>query len=413
LLALNAASDRRTVAASIDWFAPGAHAMLDLSAVQRSIETARGLPNALYVSEEQFKAEKSALFAKNWTAIAFGKDIPQPGDAYPVNFTGSPLVVVRDAAGVIRVFHNVCRHRGMILVDKPKRVSSVIRCPYHSWCYDLTGKIRSQPHAGGPGVNGHEALKKDELGLVEVRSHVWRDMIFVNLSGTAPAFDQYAAELIARWREYEQPLYHGGADSSFDMELRCNWKLAVDNYCESYHLPWVHPALSTYSRLEDHYTIMSSGQYSGQGTEVYNPVLDASGRELVRFSGLGAKWDRAAEYVALFPNVLLGVHKDHAFAIILEPKAPDLTTERVELYYADPAMTSGEWAPLRQKNAELWRNVFAEDIGVCEGMQRGRSSEGFDGGRFSPVMDGGVHLFHTWVAQQMSHDTSGVEIAGK
>src|SRR5262249_13225942 len=156
-----------------------------------------------------------------------------------------------------------------------------------------------------------------------------------------------------------------------------------------------------YSRLEDHYTIMSSGGFSGQGTKVYNPILDPSGRELACFSGLNPKWDRAAGYVALYPNTLLGGHKDHAFAIILAPRAPDRSNERIELYYAAPAMTSGEWAPLREKNAELWRNVFAEDIGVCEGMQKGRASDGFDGGRFSPVMDGGVYLFHAWVAHQM------------
>jgi phenylpropionate dioxygenase-like ring-hydroxylating dioxygenase large terminal subunit len=376
--------------------------MNDLSAVQRHIESARGLPNALYTSEAEFSAEKGAVFGRNWTAIAFGKDVPEAGDAYPVSFTGSPLVVIRDTEGGIRVFHNVCRHRGMILIDRPKKISATIRCPYHSWCYDLKGKLRSLPHAGGPGVNGHEALKKEDLGLVEVRSHIWRDIVFVNVSGTAPAFEDYAAELISRWKEYEQPVYHGGPDSSFEMELRCNWKLAVDNYCESYHLPWVHPALNSYSRLEDHYTIMSAGGYSGQGTEVYSPILDPNGRSLSRFAGLGPKWDRAAEYVALYPNVLLGVHRDHAFAIILEPKAPGLTNERIELYYADPSMQGAEWAALRRKNAELWRNVFAEDIGVCEGMQQGRASDAFDGGRFSPVMDGGVHLFHAWIARQMS-----------
>src|SRR5215472_4010483 len=374
----------------------------DLSAVHRSIETARGLPNALYVSEKEFKAEKSSVFAANWTAIAFGKDVLQLGDAYPVNFIGSPLVVVRDNDGAIRVFHNVCRHRGMILVENPKRIAGGICCAYHSWCYDLTGKLRSQPHAGGPGVNGHEALKKDELGLIEVRSHVWRDIVFIDVSGTAPAFEQYAGELIARWSEYEQPLHHGGPDSSLEMELRCNWKLVVDNFCESYHLPWVHPGLNSYSRLEDHYTIMSAGGFSGQGTHVYNSILDPSGRELARFSGLSQRWDHAAEYVALYPNILLGVHRDHAFAIILQPQAPDRTHERIELYYADPEITAAEWSSLRAKNAELWRDVFIEDVGVCEGMQWGRLSDRFDGGRFSPAMDGGVHLFHAWIARQMT-----------
>jgi phenylpropionate dioxygenase-like ring-hydroxylating dioxygenase large terminal subunit len=383
----------------------------DLSAVQRTIETARGLPNAFYVSEDLLKAEKASVFSANWTAIGFGKDVPQPGDTYPVTFMGSPLLIVRDRGGGIRVYHNVCRHRGMILVEKPKRMFGAIRCPYHSWCYDLNGKLRSMPHAGGPGINGHEALKRDELGLVEVRSHVWRDVVFANISGTAPAFEKYAGDLIARWSDYEQPLYHGGEDSSFELDLRANWKLAVDNYCESYHLPWVHPGLNSYSRLEDHYTITSAGGFSGQGTQVYNPALDPAGREFARFRNLDPKWDRAAEYVALYPNVLFGVHKDHAYAVLLEPRAYDKTIERTEIYYADEAMAGSDWASLRRKNTELWKGVFAEDVSVCEGMQRGRFSEGFDGGRFSPVMDGGVHIFHAWIARNMSNATAAVAAA--
>ncbi len=74
-------------------------------------------------------------------------------------------------------------------------------------------------------------------------------------------------------------------------------------------------------------------------------------------------------------------------------------------------MAGGDWATLRQKNAELWRGVFAEDLGVCEGMQRGRASDSFDGGRFSPVMDGGVPLFHAWIAGNMSKVTGAVEAA--
>ena len=373
----------------------------DLSAVQCGIETARGLPNEVYVSDELFRAERAAIFFPNWTAIGFGKDVPQPGDVHPVTFMDLPLLMVRDRDGQVRVYHNACRHRGMILVDRPKRIAGVIRCPYHSWCYDLDGKLRATPHVGGPGINTHEALKREELGLKEVRSHLWCDLVFVNVSGTAPAFADHAGGLIARWSEYQQPLHHGGADSSFKLDLRANWKLAVDNYCESYHLPWVHKSLSSYSRLEDHYTIASEGRYSGQGTEVYSPTLDPSGRQLARFSGLGSKWDRAAEYVALYPNVLLGVHKDHVFSILLEPRAPGHTVEHAEIYYADSAMLGGDWAPLRRKNAELWQRVFAEDVSVCEGMQRGRSSEGFDGGRFSPVMDGAVHCFHQWVAKSL------------
>src|SRR5262245_5069908 len=101
----------------------------DLSAVECSIETAHGLPNPFYLSDEPFRAERTSIFSPNWMAIGFGKDVAQPGDAHPINFMGLPLLMVRDKQGQVRVYNNVCRHRGMILVDQPTRMSGVIRCP--------------------------------------------------------------------------------------------------------------------------------------------------------------------------------------------------------------------------------------------------------------------------------------------
>jgi hypothetical protein len=90
----------------------------------------------------------------------------------------------------------------------------------------------------------------------------------------------------------------------------------------------------------------------------------------------------------------LGVHRDHAFAIVLEPKGPERTVEHIHLYYSVPRSDEG----LRMRNTQLWKTVFEEDIFVVQGMQRGRHAEGFDGGRFSPVMDSPTHCFHDWVA---------------
>ena len=58
---------------------------------------------------------------------------------------------------------------------------------------------------------------------------------------------------------------------------------------------------------------------------------------------------------------------------------------------------------LREKNAAQWKVVFEEDIFVVEGMQKGRNAPGFDGGRFSPAMDGPTHCFHDWVASQVAN----------
>lgn len=371
----------------------------DLSSVNRPIAQANGLPNAHYIDESIFAEERDAVLHATWAGLAVGADVPEAGDAKPIEFLGLPLLLIRDKDGDVRVFQNTCRHRGMTLVAEPRKIEGAIRCPYHSWCYSTKGKLVATPHVGGPGQNAHPDMDRETLGLIEVRSHIWRDVVFINVSGDAAPFEEMHAGLIARWAEFDKPLYHGGEDSRFELAVQTNYKLAVENYCESYHLPWVHPGLNSYSRLEDHYNIDERGQYSGQGTLVYRQFEGENGQRFPDFEGLGEKWlQGAAEYITVYPNVLLGAQRDHAFAIILEPKSVNQTVEHIHLYYAAP-MVNDE---MRVKNTALWKEVFEEDIFVVEGMQKGRYGPGFDGGRFSPAMDGPTHCFHAWVADRIT-----------
>ena len=380
--------------------------MSDLSGVLQPLDDARGLPNAHYIDSQTFAQERSAVLFANWSAIGFAKDIPNAGDAKPIDFLGMPLLLVRDQNSKVRVYQNTCRHRGMILIDKPANIRGTIRCPYHSWCYGLDGALRSTPHVGGPGQNLHSGIKRDELGLIEIRSHVFLDVIFVNVDGKADDFERTHAHLLNHWSEFaDQPLY-SHSDSCFTLQVNTNWKLAVENYCESYHLPWVHPGLNTVSRLEDHYHLQEPMCYSGQGSTVFQKMQGADGQTLPDFNGLSSKWDTASEYIALYPNCLLGVHKDHVFAIVLEPKGVDETHEHVALYYANQDAIGDSYSAMRKQGADFWHTVFVEDIFVVEGMQKGRKGPFFDGGKFSPVMDGPTYLFHQWVATQMqSHST--------
>ncbi|MFK7744071.1 MAG: aromatic ring-hydroxylating dioxygenase subunit alpha [Roseobacter sp.] len=373
------------------------HPPTDLSNVSRPIAQANGLPNAHYTDRVVFEEEKYALMFDGWAGLAVASDVPEIGDAVPITFLGVPLLMIRDRQNKLRVFQNICRHRGMILVDTPRKIEGAIRCPYHSWCYSTEGSLVSTPHVGGPGQNTHDDIDKSTLGLIEVRSHIWSDVVFVNISGTAAPFAEMHAELLDRWKEFDVPVYHGGADSKIRFDLKTNWKLVVENYCESYHLPWVHPGLNSYSRLEDHYHIESPGKFSGQGTYVYRQITDDDGSVFPDFPNLSDKWDKAGEYITFFPNVLVGVQRDHLFVIILDPVDVDRTIETAHLYYAKPQVPDA----LRRKNAELWRGVFEEDIMAVESMQRGRHATAFDGGRFSPAMDGPTHLFHEWVAHQI------------
>ena len=363
----------------------------------------RALPNHYYTRRAEFLEEREQVFSPMWVCIGFASDAPNAGDVQPLEFMELPLLMVRDSDNTLRVFHNVCRHRGHVLVSERGTVKQSLRCPYHSWTYTLEGKLARTPNIGGVGINDVEGFDRQKFGLVQVDSVEWNDLVFINLSGNAPAFEDFIAPLEQRWKPFwgtegASLLRLADAHSSIRLEVQANWKLAVENYCESYHLPWVHPGLNSYSRLEDHYNIEEYGAYSGQGTLVYRQLEGANGAKFADFEGLDTKWDTAAEYLSVYPNVLLGMHRDHAFAIVLVPKGPEETEENIHLYYATPE-TDEE---LRAKNTEQWKVVFEEDIFVVEGMQRGRHGVNFDGGRFSPAMDGPTHCFHDWVAGKVN-----------
>jgi len=379
-----------------------------LDAVNKHISESHGLPNECYVSEEYTKFERKKLFEEKWTVIGVGNSVPNPGDAKPFDLLGIPLMILRDKKNQIKVFHNVCSHRGYKILQKPEKISNVIRCPYHSWSYDLEGNLVATPHIGG--VNKHEAKDFDKScsGLKKVRSYIWLDLIFINISNNAESFEEYIKPLSDRWSKFwteeDQTLIKHPKDHGyFQLKVKCNWKFAIENYCESYHLPWVHPGLNSYSKLEDHYHIESDpNRFAGQGTTVYDPKLKES-KKFPCFPNWPKEKEKVAEYVALFPNVMLGIHKDHYYAYWLEPINYAYTLEHMEVYYVgDDAAYSDKYKKIREENCKLWLGVQSEDVNIIEGMQAGRNSPSYNGGNFSPVMDTPTHKFHKWVATNLT-----------
>ena len=372
--------------------------------VKRPIAESHGLPNECYTSEAYAKIERKKLLEEKWSVIGVASSTPDPGDARPFDLLGIPLIILRDNKNKIKVFHNVCSHRGFKLLQESKKVKNVIRCPYHSWSYDLDGNLVSTPHIGG--MNKHEVKDFDKScsGLKEVRSYVWLDLIFVNISDDAESFEEYIQPLNDRWSKFltdeDQKLIKRPKDYGyFQLTAKSNWKFAIENYCESYHLPWVHPALNSYSNIEDHYNIESDlNRFAGQGTTVYDPRFNVPGK-FPCFPHWSKEKENFAEYIALFPNVMLGIHRDHYFAFWLEPINHAYTLEHMEVYYVgDEAAYSDKYKKLREDNSKLWFGVLSEDINAIEGMQSGRSSPSYNGGNFSPVMDTATHNFHKWVA---------------
>ena len=375
-----------------------------IEAVNKPIEKAQGLPNECYTSEKYMMIERERVFQDKWTVIGIGSSVPNPGDALPYNLLGIPLIILRDKERKIRVFHNVCSHRGHKLLDKPCSLKNLLRCPYHSWSYDLEGKLVATPHIGGLNIHESEKFEKSKSNLKEVRSKIWMDIIFININNNEIEFDEYVRPLEDRWLKFiskddQNSLIYSRDYGYFNLDVKSNWKFAIENYCESYHLPWIHPELNKVSNISDHYHIQGlPNRYAGQGSNKYEQPLKGN-KSFANFSNWPKEFSKNSEYIALFPNVMIGLHIDHFYVFWLEPISVNETKEHLAMYYIGEESANGkEFESMRKENSRFWKDVMSEDIKAIEGMQEGRSSPSYNGGNFSPVMDNPTHQFHKWVA---------------
>ena len=378
-----------------------------LDVVNNSIEKAHGLPNECYTSKDYTLIERKKLFEDKWIVAGVASSIPEIGDVKPIDILGMPILILRNKQNKIKVFHNVCSHRGVKLVSKSGKINSLIRCPYHSWSYSLDGKLMATPHIGGMNKHSAEGFDKSKSNLKEIRSYIWLDLIMININQNEISFEEYIKPLSDRWEKFwpikdRELIHHSNDFGYFKLNAKCNWKFAIENYCESYHLPWVHPGLNSYSKIEDHYHIQGlPNRFAGQGTVVYNPQFKGK-EKLPSFPNWPKDKENIAEYVALFPNVMLGIHKDHYYAYWIEPINHEFTLEHMELYYVgEQAAQANKFKSLRKQNHKQWEDIQKEDVDIIQGMQTGRNSPSYNGGNFSPVMDNPTHHFHKWVAQNL------------
>ena len=353
---------------------------------------ARCLPADAYTTGRYLDLERRTLFSDRWICIGLVDDVPRPGDATPLDVAGRSVILTRDAQGTVHVFHNFCRHRGMKILAGAVRGRTRFTCPYHAWTYALDGRLLRAPHFDGPGAHGSAPVD----GLARVRSAVWHRLVFVNLSGDAPAFADWIAPLERRWARYDLGLLRRAESRACD--IGANWKLAVENFIDYYHLPYVHKGLNAYSAMEDHYPIRWGDRFFGQGNARY-AASDAATGKLPAFPGLGAAERPVTEAICLFPNLLVTLFDDNLRIILVEPDGAGRCRERIEVFVVGDGAMAPELAPMRRALVERFESFNLEDIAIVERLQDAFATTAFDGGRLSPAFDANIHHFHRLIGE--------------
>jgi choline monooxygenase len=370
-----------------------------VTALRRPIAEARALGPAAYTDPDFLALEQELVFRRNWISVAFGHDIPEPGDAMPIDAAGVPLILARDRDGAVRAFHNVCRHRGAAILAAPVKGQPTLRCPYHAWAYGLDGRLRATPLWDGKRVTPRDALDREALGLKPVRSGVWADIVFVDLSGTAPPLEDFVAPLTRRWAAYETDTLRLGLRS--DGEIAANWKLGIEGALENYHEEFVHPSLPARLDAAGVKTFSDVAEGAMFGFSWAGETALRSETPLIPLRQEFAGTERTDTLAFLFPNTQVNLYGSVSVRVIWTPIAPGRTSIRSAFYVVPEAASGERFAVERDHMAEYWRNLREEDRRVIEAMQQGRRSPAAGDFRFSPFWEGSLHHFQNKLIDAM------------
>ena len=191
------------------------------------------IPAEAYFDEDHFQREQECLFPAVWNFIGMAAALADKGAYMTIRIGRYPILVIRGSDGILRGFHNICRHRGAQILDGEGACTKVI-CPYHRWQYSLEGELENVPQ----GDTQIPLLDKSQWGLMEVPTAEWMGMVFVNPNAKAGPLDSWLGQLADYLTNYDFENLAELAHEEYIFEA--NWKLYIENHVDWYHLWYVH-----------------------------------------------------------------------------------------------------------------------------------------------------------------------------
>jgi choline monooxygenase len=382
------------------------------AATRRPVALATTLVPDAYTSGEFFALERERVFGTSWVAVGCSAPLREPGDVLVAEVAGRSVFVVRQKDATLRAFYNVCRHRGtQLLAAGECRVKRFIRCPYHSWAYDLDGRCIGTPMFTGSDIPADQqaafdmqdvaAFDRADYGLLPVAVDTWGPLVCVNLEPDPEPLSAHLGDLPARTAGYRLDEWEIARTAEY--EIAANYKLVAENFMEYYHLPWVHPGLVKVSPIDAHHRWQGTGMYVGFCTSPIAPDTDDGGWQsgLAPISGLSDSDAASARFLWLFPNVAVNILPNHLFIIHARPVRPGLTHETTYLLTHPESAGAAGAEQAVDEIATFWDAVNREDIGIVERVQTGLETTPFPGGRLCYRFEESLHRFQNMVIDRM------------
>lgn len=342
----------------------------------------RALPAWVYNNAALNRLELERVLLPSWQIVCHINSIPKSGDYVSFDLGSESIVVLRDRDGAIRGFHNVCRHRGARLLDNTGNCPGPITCPYHGWSYRQDGSL-----IGVPMRDTFPGLDRGEFSLKPVRTDTAFGFVFVALRGDPPPVSKVwgalAEELTAYRIEEMVPLGPITTDT-----WNVDWKIAIDNYLESYHVPIGHPGLNRMFTpdYEDQTAVASVARGVSWLREKESSVW--SERMYQRLVGriathLPEKERRSWRFYSALPNLGIDVFPDQMDFFQVLPSGPGKCVVRSALFGL-PDMPP-QMRALRFLSNRINTQVNNEDRWLCERVQRGLASSSYQPGPLSKL----------------------------
>lgn len=411
------------------------HSGLDALVARR--RPGHSLEAAFYTSPEVLDLDLRLIFGRHWIFVASEPELPEPGDFVTVEIGRTSVILVRDDDMAVRAFHNVCRHRGSIILREQKGFVGNLVCPYHQWTYDLAGRLI---HA----ENMPSCIGSPEHALKPVHLRSLAGLLFICLADEPPLdFDDMAAQV----GPYLAP--HGLRDckvaAQIDLVEHGNWKLTIENNRECYHCGG-HPELLRslfhffgYSAADvtpaqqDDYERFQRMQaeferiWDGAGLP-WRTIEDLHGRptgfrtERLALDGPGESYTMDARqasrrlvggftqprmgalHLHTQPNSWHHFLGDHAVTFATLPLAPDRTLVRTTWLVAKDAVEGIDYDVDRL--TEVWRATNEQDAAFVEMAQAGAESSGHEPGPYAPA-EYMVDAFCTWYIERLRAGLGG------
>jgi phenylpropionate dioxygenase-like ring-hydroxylating dioxygenase large terminal subunit len=347
-----------------------------------AIRVPHALPAWVYNNAQLSRLELERVLRPSWQIVCHVNSIPATGDFQTLDLGSDSVVVLRDRDGSIRAFHNVCRHRGARLLDGAGNCPTAVTCPYHGWTYRHDGGL-----IGMPVRESFPGLDRSLHGLRPVRVEVAMSFVWVCLAGDplpiATVWGELADEL-APYRLADMVPLGPITQESWPVD----WKIAMDNYLESYHVPIGHPGLFRMFTpdYEDQKAVPGVARGLSWMRERDSPRW-AEGK-YQRMIGkvathLPAELRRCWRFYSALPNLGIDVFPDQMDFFQVLPDGPGRCLIRGAVFGLPDERR--EMRAVRYLSSRINTQVNNEDKWLCSRVQRGLASASYRPGPLSQL----------------------------